>query len=148
MPVIAGAQDTRDNNALEIEQEMANLLNRKHTESTSPAPEKVSSSGANESQTLNVSTDDTYICDLEDAGRQFERATELARAGNTAEAVPLFLRALKEFERLQLPELPQIQDEIGFWLEAMESNTTSRKKGDAVGTCICSIYLFYLLIFI
>lgn len=71
-----------------------------------------------QSHTLN---DDSYISDLEEAGCMFERATELAKGGSTAEAVPLFLVALKEFERLQLPELSQIQDEIGYWLEAMET---------------------------
>ena len=71
----------------------------------------------------NISTDkdDTYILDLEEAGRLFENATIMARAGKVGEAVPLFLQSLKEFERLKLPELPQIQDEIGYWLASMES---------------------------
>jgi hypothetical protein len=37
------------------------------------------------------------------------RATELARAGRAEAAIPMFMQSLKEFERLNLPELQQIQ---------------------------------------
>lgn len=79
----------------------------------SPSPHKLQTSVLDYDE-------DTYIADLEEAGRMFQRATEHARAGRPKEAVPLFKQSLREFERLDLPDLQQIQDEIGHWLSQME----------------------------
>lgn len=122
MPIIGGREEdvkSLDSSQFQLEQQVIHSFKRSRT----PAMEKITS---NQSYAINNSTDDTYICDLEDAGRMFEKATELAKSGKAPEAVPLFLQALKEFERLQLPELPQIQDEIGYWLETMEANYVER----------------------
>ena len=133
LPAMNGTHETSESPEAsrdQFENEVINSFKRTRTPVAGP-------NAINQSQTVNKSCDDSYISDLEEAGRMFERATELAKARNTAEAVPLFLVALKEFERLQLPELSQIQDEIGYWLEAMEAeyskltaDSTAKSSGE------------------
>jgi hypothetical protein len=65
------------------------------------------------------SGDDSYIEDLEAAGQLFEQATDSCKAGRAAEAVPLFMQALKEFERLELPELPLVQSKWAWFVGRM-----------------------------
>lgn len=113
----------------QLEQQVLNSFKRKST--SHDAEDLITNAdtvltAVDQSRTMNASAaDDTYISDLEEAGRLFQLATEMARDGQASEAVPLFLEALREFERLHLPELPQVQDEIGFWLEAMEAQAGS-----------------------